>query len=268
MARPFEIVGTQLVALAIAGVPACFVSIDENKLVRPSDASTVRDGADTSEGGPIGSEAEAGVGPDLLGHWTFDEADGTTALDSSGRGNDGTLTGAPVRVAGVFGKALDMKGSQSLDVAALDGANFPWREGTLSLWFLTNAQGVMSLLDRDTDADATRAHLYMGLTANVAFGIFDFECWNAGGTRACDASAYNVQHDRWRQVVVTWTTTLVVVYLGDVSNVPQQVATGTATAPIAPTDQRFKIGATFRGQIDDVRLYKRALGSGELAQLR
>jgi hypothetical protein len=52
----------------------------------------------------------AAAAPAVVGLWRFDEASGTTALDSSGYGNNGTLTGniVPTRAAGQagFGNAL------------------------------------------------------------------------------------------------------------------------------------------------------------------
>ena len=54
----------------------------------------------------------AAAGPSVVGLWRFEEASGTTAQDSSGLGNNGTLTGengnVPVRAAGQagFGNAL------------------------------------------------------------------------------------------------------------------------------------------------------------------
>ncbi|MHC4168510.1 MAG: hypothetical protein ACYSWQ_16280 [Planctomycetota bacterium] len=48
---------------------------------------------------------------DLVGHWRFDEGSGTTAFDSSGNGNDGTLNGGPNWVVGYLGGALEFDGS-------------------------------------------------------------------------------------------------------------------------------------------------------------
>jgi len=51
------------------------------------------------------------VDPDpLIAHWNFDEASGSTAVDSSTYGNDGTITGA-TRVDGVSGSALSFDGN-------------------------------------------------------------------------------------------------------------------------------------------------------------
>jgi len=56
-----------------------------------------------------------GAWADLVGHWKLDEGGGTTAQDSSGNGNNGTLQGAPVWVAGVLGRALQFNGSNSVN---------------------------------------------------------------------------------------------------------------------------------------------------------
>ena len=41
-----------------------------------------------------------------VGQWNFDEKSGTTAYDTSGNGNDGTLTNGPSWARGKFGSAL------------------------------------------------------------------------------------------------------------------------------------------------------------------
>src|SRR6056297_607373 len=52
----------------------------------------------------------------LVGYWTFDEGSGTTAYDSSGYGNDGTLTNGPTYVTDSVqgGYALDFDGVDDL----------------------------------------------------------------------------------------------------------------------------------------------------------
>ena len=49
---------------------------------------------------------------DLVGWWRFDEGSGTTASDSSGKGNDASFESSPAWVEdGKFGKALKFDGS-------------------------------------------------------------------------------------------------------------------------------------------------------------
>ena len=57
-----------------------------------------------------------GVRADLVGWWRLDDGSGTTAIDSSGSGNDGTLNGDPKWVAGKVGGALEMDGGDFVEV--------------------------------------------------------------------------------------------------------------------------------------------------------
>ena len=52
--------------------------------------------------GLVRTSAGQGAGS-LVGWWKLDESSGTTAYDSSGLGNDGTLGGSPQWVAGKIG---------------------------------------------------------------------------------------------------------------------------------------------------------------------
>jgi hypothetical protein len=54
------------------------------------------------------------VSADLVAHWKFDEGSGTTALDSSGSGNDGVFDGNPAWVTGQLGAALEGNGSSDV----------------------------------------------------------------------------------------------------------------------------------------------------------
>ena len=64
--------------------------------------------------------APASADSTLVGQWHFDEGHGTTAADSSGNGNNGTLSGnpAPAWVPGRFGTALSFNGSNVVDVTS------------------------------------------------------------------------------------------------------------------------------------------------------
>ena len=64
--------------------------------------------------------------PFFAGHWKLDDGADTTAVDSSGNGNDGTLVNGPVWTAGTLNGALAFDGSNdyvSLPNTVLDGAS-------------------------------------------------------------------------------------------------------------------------------------------------
>ncbi len=71
---------------------------------------------------------------DLIGWWRFDEGSGTTAYDSSGNGNDGTLIGNPQWVAGKIGGALEFNGTDSIIDIPYSPDMTPSEGTTMSAW--------------------------------------------------------------------------------------------------------------------------------------
>ncbi len=71
---------------------------------------------------------------DLVAHWRFDESSGTTALDSSGNGLNGTLEGDPQWVPGVIGGALEFDGDDYVDFGAPEVFDFGTEDFTITAW--------------------------------------------------------------------------------------------------------------------------------------
>ncbi|MEA3227245.1 MAG: LamG-like jellyroll fold domain-containing protein, partial [Planctomycetota bacterium] len=70
----------------------------------------------------------------LVGQWKLDDGAGTTAVDATGNGNDGTLIGDPQWVVGYFGGALQFSGStDKVDIPQSADLN-PENEFTVSVW--------------------------------------------------------------------------------------------------------------------------------------
>jgi hypothetical protein len=75
----------------------------------------------------------------LVGHWPLDEKDGTVARDLSGRGNDGKVLGAPLRVAGRIGGAFRCRGNgeDGVEIPSVNELDLTLAKSfTLSAWFL------------------------------------------------------------------------------------------------------------------------------------
>lgn len=77
--------------------------------------------------------AYADIREGLTGHWTFDESQGTTALDSSGNGNDGTVFNASW-VDGKMGGALEFNGTDSIVDIPYQPDMTPTVGATISAW--------------------------------------------------------------------------------------------------------------------------------------
>jgi len=73
----------------------------------------------------------------IAGLWLFDEGAGNVAEDSSGNGNDGTLTGDPQWIAGKFGKALEFNGDDYVSVNDSDSLDMT-DQITVMFWFRTD----------------------------------------------------------------------------------------------------------------------------------
>jgi len=104
--------------------------------------------------GMLATTAQAG----LLGYWNFNEASGN-ALDSSGNGFTGTLTGPASRVAGPsgFGNAMSFGSHGYVDVlnSAASSLGLLNTNYTITFWVKSNGapSGYGGLVNKYTDAD-------------------------------------------------------------------------------------------------------------------
>ncbi|MCP4260905.1 MAG: LamG domain-containing protein [Planctomycetes bacterium] len=100
---------------------------------------------------------------DLVAHWRLDETSGTTALDSSGNGLNGTLGGDPQWVAGKIGGALDFDGDDYVDLGAPDVFDFGTEDFTITAWIKMTAtlRGSIFAIGGD-DGGGIRYTLAMG----------------------------------------------------------------------------------------------------------
>ena len=216
--------------------------------------------------------------PGPVGWWKMDEGVGSTAVDSSGNGNNGSLgTGnsAPAWANGKFGKALKFDGVN--DYVAISDP------GTSSIFDLTNGQQIsISLWIKPTFIDGYQAIISKGSTNGVANANYSLQMPNGctGSTCTlefwyCETSdcASNdhystnssvIQNNTWQHVVFTHTfgtPSAAKFYIN--GNLQPGSWTGAATAaPYQSNDPLWigtdDFGEPFNGQIDDVKIYNYA----------
>jgi len=200
---------------------------------------------------------------DLVAWWRFDDGSGTTAADSSGTGNDGTLEGGAQWVAGQIGQAIQFNGSNARVVAA----NIPLnsRSFTVAMWvnpvLYTGEQVVFST--GLTGANNTDMHFRLGGAGSgnvppggARMGFYNNDLDTAGGL---------IQDNNWYHLTFWYdfANQNRKIYIDGV-----QKAQGTA-APYLGTTGNTIIGAWgsgqwFRGIIDDVQVYSHALTDAEI----
>lgn len=214
----------------------------------------------------------------LVGWWPFKEGAGLSTKDQSGNGNTGTLSGGtpPAWVTGLYGSgALNFDGiTQQVTVANATNLN-SYTSITLSGWVYLNAY------------DATTGSCLITKNANEPIPVDPYELYFSGldttghilfalsngtiSTRVLITNAAVVPLGVWAHIVETWDGTTMKTYM----NGSLDAITGTFTSTVGSNSLPVRIGALnlttafagWNGNIDDVRIYNRALTAAEVAQI-
>ncbi len=213
------------------------------------------------------SEGPTGLVPvkGLVGQWLFDEGRGTTASDSSGRGNHGTLSGGVKWAAGVSGSGLSFDGATgfvSLGVAGLPASEAP---KTVAWWqwvdkSLDGYHTMIAFADIEKD---------MGLHGICYNGKVGMNIWGGAYLASIDPPAGN----QWLHFAYTYDGKTNRLYLnGDLKDT-------TTAAPLKGAVKRFELGrwggsrpgappdGYFAGILDEIRIYDRPLSDAEVRVL-
>jgi hypothetical protein len=211
-------------------------------------------------GGPDGGGGPAG----LIGYWPLDDLNGSVAADMSGQSHDASLHGtATFNASGRYGGDLDFSANSWLEVFSLDGAAFP-TAGTVSLWFKGTITGITDMQGWGVfdNWDNTRNHVYARIyTGNKIQAVCQKK--NVVGYLAdAEPTALN---DDWNHLVLSWVTgvggTMTLTLNGASTTMPITDSTWT------PVDELVRFPSGFVGQLDEVRLYDRALSASEVASI-
>ncbi len=218
-----------------------------------------------------------------VGWWKFDECQGTTAHDSSGNGNNGTIT-------------IGASGTQTSAGTCTDGlSTSAWNNGAVgkynsSLNFdgtddyvqtsasiptgLSGSFSVWAYPDSSMTPPPTNYPKIMGWTSSDP-GLYiqkstgkPYIQVTISSTAYAAVSTEPLIASTWQHIVVTWdstsgTNTVLNVYLNGIKTVTQTIS-GVITQP----NSAFNMGnSNYKGQIDDVRIYNYALTSQQIEQL-
>lgn len=218
----------------------------------------------------------------LLGFWNFDDCDScTTAVDRSGNGNIGTMTnGAGRTSAGKIGNAGNFDGSNDY-VSINDGSSLNLTGSqTWTAWINTDTLGVPPTNGQRVIVSRWSASNWQSLMdlSVPSAGIVRFAiAIDAVPNTAIRQSATAVSIGRWYHVAGVYNASAQTMdfYLDGVldnGTLSGSVPTSAADVPAGSASPRigFKgdgIDAFFDGQIDEVRVYNRALSADEVKTL-
>ncbi len=226
----------------------------------------------------------------LVGHWTFDGKDiySTTAFDSSGNNNRGTLTNGPAISLGKIGQALNFDNSDDYVQIAQSASLNDLGPMTISAWIKPNSIGEGSLgkivLKGDTGIAANDWQLFLnsGVSAgpcnSTPTNVFMFQVQNSAGlpyATKCSANS-SITYGDWQHIVLTWDgtggTNGAKLYkngteLSYLSSNGTEGGSRTSETGTLYIGNRGAADRTFDGSIDDVRIYNRVLSADEVYQL-
>jgi type II secretory pathway pseudopilin PulG len=216
--------------------------------------------------------------PNLVARWKLDETSGLNADDSSGNGNDGTLrnmVGNEWITDGAVDGALNFDGNN--DYVAIqnlyyEGSGYP--EVTVAAWIRTNdgSDQIIASFDRNE---------YWRLEINGNGGGTGQMGWDVRtSTGQVDyGSTTTIDDGQWHHVVGVFDNGTLTIYI---DGNPETSASGGSTFGRGVNTRYGFLGvgseATyfdgsrgpnnyFNGDMDDVRIYDRALDANEIAQL-
>lgn len=211
----------------------------------------------------------------LVGLWSFNGPDisGSLALDRSGFGNNGTISGA-IPTIGKVGQGVKFDGStnQYIDVGSSNSYFATTSPTTISAWIYPKSIGGGSsgrIIHRRGTADVNGGDFQLTATNALLFG-FD-------GTTALRRTSSNnaVSLNSWQHVLATWdgslTASNIHLFVNGAETSYQTTQNGSGI--YETNNQSTRIGnrhdggRTFDGTIDEVRVYNRVLSADEIKRL-
>ena len=204
------------------------------------------------------------VPADPLGYWPLDATNGTIAIDVSGNGNTGTVSGATWSANGKINGCLNFNGINNY----VQISNTISKDFSIAFWVKTTQTGGTGQWYQgsglvDGDVFGTTNDFGTALSG----GKFGF---GAGKTNTTILSTTSINNGAWHQCVATReqaTGTLRVYVDGNLE------ATGTGNTNLLNTSTTLRLGQIasgggyFNGSLDEIRIFDRALGGNEITAL-
>ena len=214
--------------------------------------------------GPGGTNTETGSITVLsrpVAAYNFEEASGSKVIDASSQGNHGTRSGNSRITQGRFGKALSFDGLNDW-VTVNDAASLDLTTGmTVEAWVYPTESmtGWRTLLTKESPPDRASYYLHANSdTDQPATGLFidDYQDVRGGPW---------LLPDTWVHLAGTYDGTTQRLYVNGT-----EVANRAQSRPIEVSGGVLRIGGNsilgeiFKGRIDEIRVYNRALSAAEI----
>jgi competence protein ComGC len=209
---------------------------------------------------------------DLVGWWKLDETSGSTASDSSGNGNHGTLIHMRSSdwVSGKLNGALDFDGRNDC-VRVPDSPSFDIAdEITVAAWI--NPEDTWNWRTIVSKFAHTHHHYRMDLYWFIYSREIGISLAGPCGRWDLWRPDVYIPTDVWTHVALTYDGSEMVMYRNGIRMADRRER-GALELADSSSDESFYIGKNtewgeyFEGKIDDVRIYRRALSADEIVSL-
>jgi PKD repeat protein len=197
----------------------------------------------------------------LVGAYNFEEASGTTVVDASGKGNTGTISGATRTTQGRFGKALSFDGVNDW-VTINDAASLDLTTGmTLEAWVYptVNMSQWATVVLKEQPGGGLYELYANGDQSQPLTSV------TVGGQYRVLAGGPWLLANQWTHLAATYDGTTQRLYVNGT-----QVAQRPQTGPTQVSSSPLRLGGNsvwgefFKGRIDEVRVYNRALSAAAI----
>ena len=210
--------------------------------------------------GLVTSLAE-GADPNLIGWWRFDEGSGTTAYDTSGKGNDGTLVGGAAWATGRFGGGIKLDGTSGY----VSIPNFEMTTDTITFAIWLNGWKGANWAPLISSREFTACEMNFGTNDTLHY------TWNNDSL-----TTYNwtggpvIPQDTWTMLAVTIDPSGATAYVYTDADGLKQATN--AITHIEQTVGALQIGYSYgsryvRGIVDEAAIFSRALTKEEILGL-
>jgi len=198
----------------------------------------------------------------LTGFWSIEEPSGATLEDVSGTGNDMTLVASPARTEAVVGNGIQLNGTSQYAYVNQNATINDVHEVTYMAWVKHEDQAIVSKI---FDKETKRLNVKLDNRLDAIF--------SAATTDAKSTATGLVTIGRWTHAALTYSDTgdrLIHLYQDGVE-CAYSVHTAAVGALTSDATYRLALGAWmggsanfFKGVIDEVRIWPRALSAAEI----